>query len=156
MVVLTLPIIRAADHRFDVAVARIDRDQGRFQLWGAPKLRGDRRLRRLLCIGIQRRIDVEPAVFEQRLVEAEFSDHHIPNIIAEIRGLIGWALLLRRLEFQQGFVRLVGFLLRDLAGGDHCGQHGPLTVLGVLHMIERRIIGGAFRNSGQERAFRKT
>ncbi len=59
---LVAAVVLAADHRFDVAAARIDRDERAVRVARSSERRLDGPLRVTLFLGVYRRVDAEPAL----------------------------------------------------------------------------------------------
>src|SRR5207247_7395889 len=80
-VVLVVAVMRARCHRADVARARIDRDDRGAWVARVVERRVDRLAARLLELGIDRRIDLEPALAHG--VDAEAVDQLLLHVVEE-------------------------------------------------------------------------
>ena len=140
---LTLLVVLAADHRDDVARARIDARKRRVE--AAVLLRHgllDGLVGGLLRLGVDRGVDGQAALGELGDVEL-LGLEQLLDVVDEVRGEVGVVLVLLVLGVVElGLLRhrLVVLLLADLAVGEHAVEH-EVGALECRVIVLTRVVG---------------
>ena len=150
---LALGVVGAGDHRPDVAVAGVDRDQRR----GGVGRVGEGRAHRLqadpLQVRVDRRVHLEPA-----------AAHRVDAVLARSarsrrsrRSRAGGARSSRRRRRGRGPLRVgrLGPLVGDVAELGHLPQHLVAARQRRRRVEDRVVFGGRLRQPGQQRRLRQ-
>ena len=100
-------VLRGGRHRDDVAVGRVDRDERRRRLAEAALVGQERLLGLLLALGVDRRVDLQPAV--RHRVGAEALVQLVQHVVEQVRlapgGVAGGRVHAQRLADRRGGLR---------------------------------------------------
>ena len=142
-------VVLAADHRDDVAVGVVDRDERAAELGvvGAGDALGDRLLGDDLLVGLEGRVDVEAAL--QDGVGREVLQQQLAHVVGEVGVVADGVGELAGVDDDLLGAGGIVLLLRDDLGLEHAVEHevaallARLEAVGVKRVVDRRRVGDA-------------
>ena len=141
-------VVGAGDHRPDVAVAGVDRDQRRGRVGRVGQGRAQRLEADPLQVGIDRRLDLEPAAANG--VDPVLVDQLVLDVVEEV-GLAVLEVALGDVQSKAAALRRQGTVVVGEAELVHLAQHLVAPRLGQGRVEDRVVFGGCLWEPGEQR-----